>query len=184
MLVTNIRRIGLQSLTYNNEKNFGASIKFLKMKIKAVTSIQKITKAMKMVSTAKMKHEITRLNNGKDFAVNVVPSILANDTYMQRKAESNQPNKRILWVPMSTDKGLCGGINSQIVRGIRQELLDNRENCVLLPIGDKAASGMSRMFTDIMTNAVTNVGTPMNFYTASAVANYVANYDKSCDTIR
>jgi len=38
------------------------------MRIKAVTSIYKITKAMKMVSASKMKGDLNRLDNGKDFA--------------------------------------------------------------------------------------------------------------------
>lgn len=51
---------------------FGANLKQLKIRMKAITSIKKITKAMKMVSASKMKSETTRLENGKNFAVGSV----------------------------------------------------------------------------------------------------------------
>ena len=75
MLLNNIRNTFNTSLA----RNFGAGEKLLKIRMGAVKNIRKITKAMKMVATAKMRHDVNRLNNGKNFGVSVVPTILAND---------------------------------------------------------------------------------------------------------
>ena len=50
--------------------------------MKAVGNIKKITKAMKMVAASKMKGDLRRLNNGKDFGYNSVDMIFKSDTYI------------------------------------------------------------------------------------------------------
>ena len=61
-----------KSLPFNlfkaTKKNFGANEKVLKARIKSVSSIAKITKAMKMVSSSKMRADLVRLEGGKDSA--------------------------------------------------------------------------------------------------------------------
>ena len=51
---------------------FGANLKQLKIRMKAIGSIKKITKAMKMVAAAKMKSEVTRLEKGRNFAAGTI----------------------------------------------------------------------------------------------------------------
>jgi F-type H+-transporting ATPase subunit gamma len=58
-----------QFLIPTQHRNFGASEKLLKQRMKTVNNIRKITKAMKMVATSKMKADLTRLMNGKKFGV-------------------------------------------------------------------------------------------------------------------
>lgn len=50
--------------------------------MKSVRSIKKITKAMKMVAASKMKQDVDRLTNGKNFGVRSVQTMLANETYL------------------------------------------------------------------------------------------------------
>jgi len=52
------------------------------MRMKAVSSISKITKAMKMVAAAKMRIDLTRLDKGKNFGVSTVNTVFANETYL------------------------------------------------------------------------------------------------------
>lgn len=72
-----------------SKKTFAVNEKALKNRIKSVWSIAKITKAMKMVSTSKMKADIVRLNAGKDFGHDMVNKMFASDTYMHKKMEVN-----------------------------------------------------------------------------------------------
>jgi len=53
--------------------------------MKSVNNIRKITKAMKMISSMKMKGELRRLANGKHFGINSVDMIFKTDTYLQKK---------------------------------------------------------------------------------------------------
>jgi F-type H+-transporting ATPase subunit gamma len=82
---------------------FAESEKDIKLRIKSVSSTKKITKAMKMVATAKMKHDVERLENGKDFGVSLLPAMFKNDDYMNRRIGDFEP-KRTLIIPVTTDR--------------------------------------------------------------------------------
>jgi len=69
-------------LTFAPTYNFGADIKTLKIRMKAITSIKKITKAMKMVAASKMKQEVSRLDRGKEFGIGTVQKMLENESYL------------------------------------------------------------------------------------------------------
>lgn len=84
-------------------RNFGANELQLKTRMKAVNNIKKITTAMKMVATAKMRQDVIRLNLGKGFGVSVMPTVLANETYQQQKYGDFEPRTTLL-VPIGGDK--------------------------------------------------------------------------------
>lgn len=68
-----------------------------------------------MVAASKMKQDVTRLEKAKFFGTSAVQRVLAEETYLHKKKTNVQVNKWML-VPITTDKGLCGGINSNIIR--------------------------------------------------------------------
>ena len=86
--------------------------------MKSVGSIRKITKAMKMVAASKMKQDVARLDNGKHFGIRSLQDLFNHETYLQKKQLNFKINKTLL-VPITSDKGLCGGINSSIIRETR-----------------------------------------------------------------
>ena len=51
--------------------------------------------------------------------------------------EGQEPSDRVM-VVMSSDRGLCGGIHSSLVKAVRAELAETQDNCHLLILGDKA----------------------------------------------
>lgn len=61
------------------QRDFAVSEKQLKIRMKSVNSIRKITKAMKMVAASKMKSDLARLFNGKEFGVNSIDMIFKSD---------------------------------------------------------------------------------------------------------
>ena len=71
---------------------------------------------MKMVAASKMKGDLQRLDRGKHFGNNAVDMIFKSDTYMQRRTPEISQSPKILLVPLTSDKGLCGAVNSTIVR--------------------------------------------------------------------
>jgi F-type H+-transporting ATPase subunit gamma len=68
-------------------------------------------------------------------------------------------------VPITTDKGLCGGVNSNIIREVKAMVKADRSAYKLFVVGDKGSVALSRTMTDILDSAITNVNTPMNFPT-------------------
>ena len=94
----------------------------LKARITSVSSIEKITKAMKMVSASKMRGDLQRLDSGSHFAHDSVDMIFKCDTYMQRKSAPEPTESKELLVPITSDKGLCGSINSGVIRELKAYL--------------------------------------------------------------
>lgn len=88
--------------------------------MKSVASIGKITKAMKFVAAAKMKGDLRRLNAGKYYGLNAIDMIFKSDQHMQRKMPSEVSDPAITLVPITSDKGLCGGVNSSCVREVKK----------------------------------------------------------------
>ncbi len=106
--------------------------------MKAVYNIGKITKAMKMVAASKMRHDVKRMAEGQNFGVNTVNQIMNNEGYLQKKKTSTNVVKTLV-VPISSDKGLCGGVNSNIVRNTKELIANNRDKFKIFSIGDKGS---------------------------------------------
>ncbi len=70
---------------------------------------------MKMVAASKMKQDVARLEKAKFFGVGTIQKILQNQPWLKKKNVAISPKKWML-VPITTDKGLCGGTNSNIIR--------------------------------------------------------------------
>jgi F-type H+-transporting ATPase subunit gamma len=154
------------------------------MRIKAVTSIYKITKAMKMVSASKMKGDLARLDQGKDFAHQSVDMIFKCDTYMQRKLVPETSECRELIVPITSDRGLCGGINSGVIREIKAYLqTKNRKNIGLFVIGEKGAAASYRPFPDIFLENVQKMSHPVNFAMTMALGSKIQALSSDKDKI-
>lgn len=166
-----------QILQYS-KKNFGANEKMLKTRLKSVNSIAKITKAMKMVSSSKMRGDLMRLANGKRFAHESIEKIFISDQYMQKKVQAEQSGNRTLFIPFTSDKGLCGGINSGIVREVKSTLAahPNKNQCGIFVVGDKGSTALARPFADILQKGIHDIYTPINYPTASAIAHTLGNY--------
>jgi len=94
---------------------------------------------------------------------------MENESYLQKKKTSLVVNKTLL-VPISSDKGLCGGVNSSIVRTCKEIVGTSRENFRIFSIGDKGTSGLARPFPDLLVSAVTELSTPVNFTLVSSIA--------------
>jgi len=81
---------------------------------------------------------------------------------------------RELIVPITSDRGLCGAINSSIIREIKAHMKNkNRSRVSIVSIGDKGASALNRPFPDCLATAITNVQVPYNYPTVMAIAEMV-----------
>lgn len=139
---------------------------------------------MKMVSASKMKGDLVRLDNGRDFAHNAVNMIFKCDTYMQRKALPEVNDSRELIVPITSDRGLCGGINSGVIREIKNYLQGkNRKNIGLFVIGEKGAAASYRPFPDIFLENVQKMSHPVNFGMTMALGSTIQTLSSDRDKI-
>ena len=108
-----------QLIIPTQQRFFAASEKTLKQRMKTVNNIRKITKAMKMVATSKMKADLKRLLDGKNYGVSSVDMMFASDKYMTDRGPQVPNDPEELIVTLTSDKGMCGSINSGIIRNVR-----------------------------------------------------------------
>lgn len=171
-----------QSLTNEVKRNFGANEKIILNRLKSVKNIQKITKAMKLIAATKMRGDLNRLEQGRDFGHNSVDMIFKCDTFMQRKTPPASGNSELI-VPLTTDRGLCGGINSGVVRDIKAYVGNQeRSELEIFSIGEKGSSALLRPFPDIFTTSISAMAYPVNYVNVMAAAENIAaagaNHDK------
>lgn len=165
-------------------RHFGATEKQVKQRIRSVSNIEKITKAMKMVAASKVRGDLARLAAGQNFGHVAITKMFEFDTYMQRKAPPEEQQPKMFLVPFSSDRGLCGSINSSIVREVRDFIKGyEREKCKILVIGDKGSAGLLRNFPDCVEQCTSDLGSPMNFELISSIADRVASLSTGSDKI-
>lgn len=122
-----------------------ATAQALRERISSVKNIQKITSAMKMVAVCKLRVAQENLHKARNFA-QTVGSVEFNP-----KDEKAKP-KNQLWIGISSDRGLCGAINSSISRGVRDSIIKARaeglEEVQVMLIGEKCKQGLERLYKD------------------------------------
>src|SRR5882762_9465684 len=98
-----------------------ASLKEVKTRITSVTSTQQITKAMKMVAAAKLRKSQDRIWQMRPFAQKMT-AILQNLSSGSSDGSSwyndVRPEEKILIVAISSDRGLAGSFNSNVIKGV------------------------------------------------------------------
>ena len=145
------------------------SLQVVQQRMKSVSNIQKITKAMKMVAASRLKPAQDKAMASRGM---VTPFFkLLGDLPGVETAKT-------LMVPISSDKGLCGGINGNVVKtsNVLLETAKDKESEVSMDvIGDKARGLMQRQVGDLFGTVMTDATKqPLTFGTASALAEQVA----------
>ncbi|KAF0700151.1 Aste57867_9279 [Aphanomyces stellatus] len=152
-----------------------ATEKQILMRITATSNIAKITKSMKMVSAAKMRGAEKRLAEGRPFAtfldnIGSTVRVYEKDGVIP-KDELTGANT---FVPITSDRGLCGGCNSFVAKAVRTQVKETLDTSKLFVIGDKGRGQLRRTHGNIITgNATETWLAPPNFAKASALAEAV-----------
>lgn len=131
-----------------------------------------------MVSAAKMRGDANRLNEAAPFAKWV--DALGAETRQIEDIDTSGFPKTNLFVAFTTDKGLCGGVNSFISRGMRKikaQLAAEGKTFKLVVYGEKGRSQMRRMCEEELVVAATDCTYPATFSTVCGVTNEVLKID-------
>lgn len=142
-----------------------ASLKDLKNRIKSVKSTQKITKAMKMVAAAKLRRAQEAAEAGRPYAekmAQVMASLAANAQGDAGSVLLSGTGKRDhhLLVVMTSDRGLCGGFNSSIVRATRKKITELRgagKQVSLFCVGRKGYEQLRGEFHDLIIGRIPDI---------------------------
>ena len=141
-----------------------AAGKEIRSKIKSVENTRKITRAMEMVAGAKMRRAQERMRSARPYAekiANVAAHFsLAHPEYIHPFVVSRETIKRIGIILVTTDKGLCGGLNTNALRMTLNQLKVWEEKKIgvdVCAIGNKGLGFMQRLGANIASQ-VTGLG--------------------------
>lgn len=128
-----------------------AIAKEIRLKIHSVKNTQKITKAMEMVAASKMRKTQERMRRAVPYAKKIMEVIshvaLGHSEYRHPYMEKREV-KRAGYIIVSTDRGLCGGLNSNMLKAVLKDIKQKIEAGIevdLCLIGTKAMSFFKRM---------------------------------------
>ena len=136
----------------------------IKTKIKSVQNTRKVTRALEMVSASKIRKAQDRMKASRPYARmmrQIVGHVAkANTDYVHPFMVERKDVKRVGYIIVSTDRGLCGGLNSQMFRRILADMRvwqDKGVEIDLVCVGQKAATFFRRLKINMLAS-VTHLG--------------------------
>ena len=134
-----------------------ASLDDLKKRISSVKSTQKITKAMKMVAAAKLRRAQESAEKGRPYSkkmnniiLNLADGISDKENAPKLLAGTGQ-DKIHLCVVLTSDRGLCGGFNSNIIKKAKTyfgKVLGEGKTLKIITVGSKGYDQLKRLYSD------------------------------------
>ncbi len=168
-----------------------ASLDDLKKRIASVKSTQKITKAMKMVAAAKLRRAQESAEKGRPYSEkmnNVILNLSSgiSDKENAPKLLSGTGNDKVhLCVVMTSDRGLCGGFNSNIIKKAKSyfsKILSEGKELKIITVGSKGNDQLKRMYGDkIIENISFKESKNANYFDADKVGKLVIDKFESSE---
>ncbi|MEI8304777.1 MAG: F0F1 ATP synthase subunit gamma [Burkholderiales bacterium] len=141
--------------------------KEIRTKIKSVQNTRKITKAMEMVAASKMRKAQERMRRARPYADkirNIAAHLAtANPEYRHPFLVHHDSVKAAGLIVVTTDKGLCGGLNTNILRAVTgklKELSNAGETVITTAIGSKGLGFLNRIGAKVVSQVVQMGDTP------------------------
>lgn len=159
------QRLLAQPTAFGTQVRGMATQKQIKNRMRSVANIKKITKAMKMVSASKLR-AVQRL-------LPAARSFLSGSFNIMPVAQAPKEINNSIVVAFTSDRGLCGAVNSSVAKFCKQAARENKgKSLKFFLFGDKARSALEREFGSYISLSVTeaNKRRPASFALASVVA--------------
>ena len=160
-----------------------ASLDDLKKRISSVKSTQKITKAMKMVAAAKLRRAQENAEKGRPYSekMNNIILNLSNGISDKENAPKlltgSAEDKVHLCVVLTSDRGLCGGFNSNIIRKAKSyfiKILNEGKTLKIITVGSKGYDQLKRTYSsNIIENISFKDSKNVNYFDADKVGKII-----------
>jgi F-type H+-transporting ATPase subunit gamma len=170
------------------------ALKEVRNRIKSVQSTQQITKAMKMVSAAKLRRAQDAITQMRPYAQKLqemLGNIVGNsDGSFKIALAEERAVEKVIIIVVTSDRGLCGGYNSNLIKSAKQLIKDKyaaqhaKGNVQILPIGKKGYEHFSKAGYKVI-NAYWDIFTGLSFDKVQAAAQYAmtAFVNKEADAV-
>lgn len=165
--------------------------KDIRVKISATQKTQQTTKAMKMVSAAKLRRAQTAIQNARPYArsiESVIRKIATSEQVLHPLLEKKENPSKVLLVVITSDRGLCGGFNNNILKYSNSWISANKGKFAkldLICVGKKAMEFYKRRNAN-MVKTIVNLATDAKYELAADVAQDLMNFflERQYDEIR
>jgi F-type H+-transporting ATPase subunit gamma len=155
-----------------------ANLKNLSERIKSVTSIQQVTKAMKMVAAAKVKKAQEKMEISRPYSLNtqelicrILPQVSSSDISLVEKREV----QNIGLIVITSDRGFAGSFNSSVIRLAEKEISRlGKDNVKLFCLGKKSSEYFSKRNFNVQEKFF-DFWRDMSFQTASEISESFIN---------
>jgi F-type H+-transporting ATPase subunit gamma len=138
--------------------------KEIRGKIKSVENTRKITKAMEMVAASKMRRAQERMRAARPYSekIRIITAnlSLANPEYKSpymRKVAEDKATKVVGYIVVTTDKGLCGGLNTNLLRALTNKLRESQAaggSALTVALGNKGFAFLNRIGANVLSHAI------------------------------
>ena len=160
----------------------------LRRRIRSVKSTQQVTKAMKMVSAAKLRRAQDRALDARPYAAifrkvlgDVAAAVAGDEQLAAHPLLAQRPEKKILVVLLTADRGLAGAFNSNLIRTTQQFLREHEDaETLLYTIGRKGRDFFRKRGAQIVAEK-TGISQAARFSDAAEVAADVRRRFEECE---
>jgi len=168
-----------------------ATLREIELRLKSVRNIEKITKSMKMIASTKLAKAQRAMEAGKKYG-------LANKEVFEH-VPSDKPTPNKLFIVISSDKGLCGGIHSSVSKATRKALAGSEDSLLatssandvtvspdstIMVIGDKSKAQMTRTVAKNFALTFNQIGRDIpTFADAASVADLIVQSGVKYDSV-
>ncbi|KAJ3814601.1 ATPase, F1 complex, gamma subunit domain-containing protein [Lentinula aff. lateritia] len=168
-----------------NARNM-ATLREIELRLKSVRNIEKITKSMKMIASTKLAKAQRAMQSGKLYGE-------ANAEVFET-AKEGVTGSRKLFLVLSSDKGLCGGIHSSVTKATRRAFNSAPDSPIpgvsvesdtsVMVVGDKSKAQLSRIYPDNLKLTFNQIGRDVpTFADAAGVADLVVKSGVEYDSV-
>ncbi|MBT8140897.1 MAG: F0F1 ATP synthase subunit gamma, partial [Gammaproteobacteria bacterium] len=140
-----------------------AGAKEIRTKIKSVKNMQKITKAMEMVSASKIRKAQNLMQASRPYAAKIRTVIghltQVNPDYRHPFLVERE-TKRVGYIIISTDRGLCGGLNTNLFKRVLKDMQEFQDQGIEVDLSLIGSKGLNffRRFSKNIVSTVTHLG--------------------------
>ena len=155
------------------------ALKEVRTRIKSVQSTQQITKAMKMVSAAKLRRAQDAITQMRPYAQKLQEMLgnMVSGSDMTIALATERPVEKAMIIVVTSDRGLCGGYNSNLIKLAKQVIKDKyasqaaKGNVTIVPIGKKGFEHFTKNGFTVVDN-FWNIFTGLSFEKVQGAAQY------------
>ncbi|KAF8607190.1 ATP synthase F1 gamma [Ceratobasidium sp. AG-I] len=154
-----------------------ATLREIEMRLKSVRNIEKITKSMKMIAS-------TRLNKAQRAMATAKSYGIANNEVFGNSEASVPAGGKKLYIVVSSDRGLCGGIHSSVTKATKKAIAADGGQGSVIVLGEKSKAQLSRSVAKNLELSFSQIGREVpNFADAAAIADKIITSGIEFDSV-